>query len=83
MSKSLVLLFLAVLVSVLTHMTMQDRGYVLVNFRGLAFETSVPGMILLLTLIYLAIRGVIYLFRAPRKFGQAVSAQRQNGHAEN
>ncbi|MEM7083079.1 MAG: heme biosynthesis HemY N-terminal domain-containing protein [Pseudomonadota bacterium] len=77
MRKSLLLLLLAILVSGLTHFLMQDRGYVLINFRGLAFESSVPGLILMLALIYLLIRGLIYLFRAPRKFGQAVSAQRQ------
>ena len=77
MRKSLILLFLAILASVLTHFMMQDRGYVLINFRGYAFESSVPGLILMLALIYLLIRGIIYLFRAPRKFGQAVSSQRQ------
>ncbi len=77
MRKSLLLLFLAILAAILTHFMIEDRGYVLINFRGYAFESSVPGLILMLALIYLAIRGIIYLFRAPRKFGQAVSAQRQ------
>ncbi|MFK8029995.1 MAG: heme biosynthesis HemY N-terminal domain-containing protein [Gammaproteobacteria bacterium] len=78
MRKSLVLLFLAILASVLTHFVMQeDRGYVLISFLGLTVETSVPVLIMSIALIYLLIRLVIYIFRAPRKFGQAVSAQRQ------
>ncbi|NNF17011.1 MAG: hypothetical protein HKN70_09700 [Gammaproteobacteria bacterium] len=78
MRKSLILVLVAVLGSVLAHFIMQDRGYVLVNFRGTAFETSVPGMLLVLALAYLLIRLVVRLLRAPRKFGQAVSGQRQN-----
>lgn len=77
MRKSLILLFLAILASVLTHFLIPDPGYTLIKFRGYDFETTVPGLIVLLVLIYVLIRGVIHLFRAPRKFGQAVSAQRQ------
>lgn len=77
MRKSLILLFLAIMAAILTHFMMQDRGYVLINFRGYAFESSLPGLILVLALIYVLIRLVIHLFRAPRKFGEAVSAQRQ------
>ncbi len=79
MRKSLFLLFLAVIASGMTHFFMaNDRGYVLISFLGFNFESSVPALVLVLILIYILIRGIIYLFRAPRKFGQAVSAQRQH-----
>ncbi len=77
MRKSIYLLLFAILASILTHFIAPDPGYVLINFRGFAFESSVPSLILMMILIYVLIRGIVYLFRAPRKFGQAVSAQRQ------
>lgn len=58
------------------HFLMQDVGYVLINMRGYAVEMSVPGLILALAAVYLAVRIVIRLIRAPRKLGQAAGAYR-------
>ncbi|HEX5049587.1 MAG TPA: heme biosynthesis HemY N-terminal domain-containing protein [Gammaproteobacteria bacterium] len=58
------------------HFLLADRGYVLVNFRGYVVEMSVPGLVLVLTALYLAIRGVIWLVHAPRWFRGARSELR-------
>ncbi|HET7132486.1 MAG TPA: hypothetical protein VFJ95_09570, partial [Gammaproteobacteria bacterium] len=50
------------------HFLLADRGYVLINFRGYVVEMSVPGLVLVLTALYLAIRGIVWLARAPRWF---------------
>ena len=48
------------------HFVLDDRGYVLVNFRGYVVEMSVPGLVLMLVALYLAVRGVVVLARLPR-----------------
>jgi HemY protein len=58
------------------HFLLQDRGYVLLNFRGYVVEMSVPGLVLVLTALYLAIRGVVALVRAPRRLGAALNERR-------
>ena len=78
MRKSLLLILFLVAGPLLAHYLLPDRGYVLINFRGVAYETSLPGLLLALALVYLLIRILIRVFRAPRKFGEAVSQQRQS-----
>ena len=58
------------------HFLLQDRGYVLLNFRGYVVEMSVPGLVLVLMALYLAIRGVVALVRAPRRLGAAINERR-------
>jgi HemY protein len=58
------------------HFLLADRGYVLINFRGYVVEMSVPGLVLALTALYLAIRGIVWLLHAPRWFRGARAAQR-------
>jgi HemY protein len=58
------------------HFLLQDRGYVLINFRGFVIEMSVPGLVLLLLALYLAIRGVVALWRAPRWLGETLAERR-------
>jgi HemY protein len=48
-----------------------DRGYVLIQTHGHALEMSVPGLILALLVLYLAVRGIVWIFRAPRRVGKA------------
>jgi len=48
-----------------------DRGYVLIQTHGHAIEMSVPGLILALLLLYLAVRGLVWIFRTPRRMGKA------------
>ncbi|MBN1237736.1 MAG: heme biosynthesis protein HemY [Gammaproteobacteria bacterium] len=58
------------------HFMLQDRGYVLINFRGYSAEMSVPGLLLLLTAAYLAIRAVAAVWHAPRRIGGALAERR-------
>ena len=48
-----------------------DRGYVLIQTHGHAIEMSVPGLILALAALYLAVRAIAWLIRAPRRVGRA------------
>ncbi len=58
------------------HFFLQDRGYVLVNFHGYVIEMSVPGLVLVLVLAYLLVRGLGALVRAPRRLGAALADRR-------
>src|SRR4051794_23566162 len=58
------------------HFVLDDRGYVLVNFRGYVVEMSVPGLVLLLTALYLAVRGLAMLVRLPRSVRTNLSQRR-------
>ena len=58
------------------HFVLQDRGYVLINFRGYVLEMSVPGLLLLLIAAYLAIRGLVALWHAPKRLGAALVERR-------
>jgi HemY protein len=50
------------------HFLLADRGYVLVNFRGYVVEMSVPGLVIVLVLAYLLVRGLVALAQAPRRW---------------
>jgi HemY protein len=71
------LLLLALAVGAVgAHWLLGDQGYVLVDIRGWTLETSVPGLVIALVLLYLLIRLLAWLFRAPRRMGQAVGEYR-------
>jgi len=70
---------LALIVGALAaHLTMVDNGYVLINFYGYVFETSVPILALLLVLAYLIVRILVQVWRAPRRLGEAWARARIN-----
>jgi HemY protein len=58
------------------HFLLQENGYVLVNFQGYVVEMSVPVAIFLLALAYLALRLVVWIWRAPRRLGEATARAR-------
>ena len=58
------------------HFLLADRGYVLVNFRSYVVEMSVPGLVIVLVLIYLFVRALAAVAEAPRRF-RAAREQRQ------
>ncbi len=60
----------------IAHFVLEDRGYVLVNFRGYVIEMSVPGLVLILVALYLAVRGIAALVRSPRSLRANVSQRR-------
>jgi len=58
------------------HFLLEDRGYVLVNFLDYTIETSVPVLLFALGVFYLALRALGWLWRAPRRLGQAAGELR-------
>jgi len=58
------------------HFLLQDKGYVLINFRTYVVEMSVPALLLILIIGYALVRGVLKLWDAPRKLGAAVAERR-------
>jgi HemY protein len=59
------------------HFLLQDRGYVLINFRSYVIEMSVPGLVLVLMAAYVGVRALVALARAPRRLGAAATTRRQ------
>ncbi|MDP6437070.1 MAG: heme biosynthesis HemY N-terminal domain-containing protein [Gammaproteobacteria bacterium] len=55
---------------------LQDNGYVLIHFRGTLVEMSVPILVLVLVLAYLAVRFFVRLWRAPRQLGEMAAHRR-------
>jgi HemY protein len=76
MRLSLWVLLALVLGAFAAHFFLQDRGYVLINFRGYVVEMSVPGLVLVLIASYLLVRGLVALARVPRRFGAALGDRR-------
>jgi len=58
------------------HFVLQDRGYVLISFRGYLIEMSVPVLLIALIVGYAAVRVLVGLWRAPRRLGNAVAERR-------
>jgi HemY protein len=56
--------------SVATHFMMENNGYVLINFRGYSIEMSVPILLLLFILCYMAVRLIVRIWQAPRQLGE-------------
>jgi HemY protein len=61
------------------HFLLEDRGYVMVNFRGYLVEMSVPALVLVLIGAYATVRGLIYLWHWPRRLGEAFAGLRARG----
>ena len=55
----------------------EDPGYVMINLHGYLVEMSVPVLVAGLIAIYLALRLLARIWRAPRKLGQAAAKRRQ------
>src|SRR5690606_1092311 len=58
------------------HFLLQDRGYVLINFRGYAIEMSVPGLLLVLIAAYAVVRALAAVWNAPRRLGAMLTERR-------
>ncbi len=53
------------------HFLLADRGYVLVNFRSWVIEMSVPGLVIVLVLLYIFVRALVAVADAPRRLSAA------------
>lgn len=69
----LVALFLGALAA---HFLLEDRGYVLIDYRGYLIEMSVPALLFVLVLLYFAVRGVAMLWRTPHRLGVSLAERR-------
>ena len=76
MRWGLLLLFALALGAAGAHWLLGDQGYVLVDVRGWTLETSVPGLVIALLLLYLLVRLLAWLWHAPRRMGAAVGEYR-------
>ena len=72
MRLGLLLLVGLALGAVGAHWLLGDQGYVLVDIRGRTVETSVPGLVVALVALYLLVRLVSWIMRAPRRAGRAI-----------
>lgn len=63
--------------AVAAHFLLEDKGYVLLSFRGYIVEMSVPILLAAMALLYLLTRLFIRVFRAPRNMGEATARYRQ------
>jgi HemY protein len=78
MKVGLVVVLALIVGALAAHLALADNGYVLINFHGYVFETSVPVLALLLVLAYLTIRILVLVWRAPRHLGEAWARARIN-----
>jgi len=69
MKFGLILFLILLTGSVAAHFLLEQNGYVLINFRGYTVEMSVPVLIFVAFLAYLAVRALIRIWRAPRELG--------------
>lgn len=59
-----------VLGALIAQLLLQDRGYVLIDFRGYAVEMSVPGLLLAWAAVYALVRAVAAVWRVPGRLGR-------------
>ena len=76
MKASLLLLTALAAGAVAGHFLLQDNGYVMIHFRGWVVEMSVPILLFVLIVAYLAARILIRIWQAPRQLGEAASRAR-------
>jgi HemY protein len=77
MRLGVVLLIALALGALGAHWLLGDQGYVLIDIRGWTVETSVPGLVIALIALYLVVRLLVWLLRAPRRMGRAVGDFRE------
>jgi HemY protein len=64
------------------HFLLDDRGYVLINFRSYVVEMSIPALVVLLALAYAAVRISLHVWRAPRSLGATLANRRSRKAGE-
>lgn len=76
MKATFALLLALALGALAANFLLADNGYVMINFRGYLIEMSVPVLLFLLVLSYMAVRAVVRVWRAPRQLGEAMARRR-------
>src|SRR5690606_38106230 len=72
----LVVFLLLVFGALAAHLLLEDRGYVVIQFRSWIVEMSVPVLVGLVLLTVFALWLAGKLFRAPRRLGEAAGRQK-------
>jgi len=80
MKFGLFLVLILLIGSIATHFLLENNGYVLINFRGYTVEMSVPVLIFVAFLAYLAVRALVRIWQAPRELGE-MAARARTRHA--
>lgn len=62
--------------ALIAHFILQDKGLVTISMRGYVATMSVPALLILLVVGYLAVRLAIRVWRAPRAFGERMAERR-------
>jgi HemY protein len=76
MKTGLIIIVTLLVATVLASLLMQDPGYVMFNFRGYLLETSVPVIVLILIGLYVLVRLLLHVWRAPRALGRMAGQYR-------
>ena len=76
MKFGLIFVVALLLGAIAAQFLMQDPGYVVINFRGYVVEMTVPGLTLIVGLVFFLFWLAVKLFRAPRKLGEAAGRYR-------
>jgi HemY protein len=76
MKTGLIIILTLLAATALAVLLMEDPGYVMFNFRGYLVETSVPVLTLILVGLYLVVRLVIRILKAPRALGRMAGQYR-------
>ncbi len=76
MKFGLIVVVVAILSALLAQLLFTDPGYVAISVRGHLFEMSVPGLLLLILLLFLVLVAIRYVIVAPRKLGEAAGRYR-------
>jgi HemY protein len=80
MKFGLFLVLILLIGSIAAHFLLENNGYVLINFRGYTIEMSVPVLIFVAFLAYLAVRALVRIWQAPRELGE-MAARARSRHA--
>ncbi len=65
------------------HLLAEDKGYVMLTFRGYVVEMSLPILVLLLALLYFVVRVILRVLRTPRQLGEATAKYRSRQSQRN
>lgn len=82
MRASLAIIITLGLGALAANFLLPDNGYVLISLRGYAVEMSIPVLMLMLILLYAAVRFCIHVLTAPRKLGEMTARYRQRKAGE-
>ncbi len=76
MKAGLLIVVTLLIGAVLAHFLLENNGYVLISFRGYTVEMSVPVLLFVLLLFYMAIRILARIWHAPRQLGELAARVR-------